>query len=162
MWRSLVLALVFLLSGMILGPVWAQQATESKEMDAVKQAMQKHDEALNKQDLAALMDTYASNANIVLMGTGPGEIWVGKQNIEETYKHFFKDFKAGSLKHDCLWSLGNQQDNVAWFSASCQMQDVGKKGKRSYVLNLSAMLIKEQAGWKFQMMHFSNLTAGKR
>jgi len=162
MWRSLVLALAFLLSGMILGPVWAQQATESKEMDAVKQAMQKHDEALNKQDLAALMDTYAANANIVLMGTGPGEIWVGKQNIEETYKHFFKDFKAGSLKHECPWSLSDQKDDVAWLAVSCQMQDIGKKGKRSYVLNLSAMLIKEQAGWKFQMMHFSNLTAGKR
>ena len=161
MWRSLVLALAFLLSGMILGPVWAQQATESKEMDAVKQAMQKHDEALNNQDLAALMDTYASNANIVLMGTGQGEIWVGKQNIEETYKHFFKDFKAGSFKHNCPWSLSDQKGDVAWLAVSCQMQDVGKKGKRSYVLNLSAMLIKEQAGWKFQMMHFSNLTAGK-
>ncbi len=131
-------------------------------MGAVKEAIQKHDEALNKQDLAALMATYASNPDIVLMGTGPGEVWVGKQNIEETYKHFFKDFKAGSLKHDCPWSLGNQQDNVAWFAASCQMQDIGTKGKRSYVLNLSAMLVLEQTGWKFQMMHFSNLTAGKR
>ena len=159
MWRSLVLA--FLLFGMTLGPVWAQQATEPKEKDAIKEAMQKHDEALNKQDLAALMDTYASNANIILMGTGPGEVWVGKQNIEEAYKHFFEDFKAGSLKHDCPWSMSDQKDNVAWLAASCQMQDVRKKGKRSYGLNLSAMLIKEQAGWKFQMMHFSNLTAGK-
>ena len=107
---------------MTLGPVWAQQATESKETAAIKEAIQKHDEALNKQDLAALMDTYASNADIVLMGTGPGEVWVGKQNIEDTYKHFFKDFKAGSLKHDCPWSMSDQKDNVAWFAASCQMR----------------------------------------
>ena len=159
MWRSLALA--FLLS-VTMGQVWAQQPTESKEMAAVKEAIQKHDEALNKQDLAALMDTYAANADIVLMGTGPGEVWVGKQNIEETYKHFFKDFKAGSLKHDCPWSMSDQKDNVAWLAVSCQMQDVGKKGKRSYVLNLSAMLIKEQAEWKFQMMHFSQLTSGGR
>ncbi|HYQ92853.1 MAG TPA: nuclear transport factor 2 family protein, partial [Candidatus Competibacteraceae bacterium] len=92
MWRSLALA--FLLS-VTVGPAWTQQATESKEMEAIKKTLQEHDEALNKQDLAALMDTYAANANILLMGTGPGEVWVGKQNIEETYKHFFKDFKAG-------------------------------------------------------------------
>ena len=41
------------------------------------------------------------------------------------------------------------------------MQDITLDGKtREYVLNVSAVLKQEKGGWKFQTLHFSNLTSG--
>jgi hypothetical protein len=41
------------------------------------------------------------------------------------------------------------------------MQDTTPDGKaREYALNVSAVLKKEKDGWKFQTLHFSNLTGG--
>jgi len=61
-----------------------------------------------------------------------------------------KDFKAGSLKHQCPDTSGGHDGNVAWLVASCNMQDttpdVGKPivvvnkagggGTRGYILSL--------------------------
>jgi hypothetical protein len=41
------------------------------------------------------------------------------------------------------------------------MQDITPDGKtREYVLNVSAVLKQEKGSWKFQTLHFSNLTPG--
>ena len=39
------------------------------------------------------------------------------------------------------------------------LQDAAQDGQaRDYVLNVSSVLVKEKAGWRFQTLHFSNLT----
>lgn len=140
-------------------------AAESKDSDKsreeVKAVLNQHDEAMNKHDLKALMMLYADSPGIVLMGTGPGEFWKGKAAVEEAYKQFFQDFKPGTFKHECPETSAGHDGNVAWMIASCNMQDVTPDGEtREYGLNVSSVLKKEKDGWKFQTLHFSNLTGG--
>ena len=139
----------------------AESKGGDKTREEVKAALNQHDEAMNKQDLKALMMLYADSSDIVLMGTGPGEFWKGKEAVENAYKQFFQDFKPGTFKHACPETSSGHDGNVAWLIASCDMQDVTPDGEtREYALNVSSVLKKEKDGWKFQTLHFSNLASG--
>ena len=158
-YRSLLAAT---LAWALTTPVWATQPPETdKVKEEVKAVLNQHDEAMDKQDLKALLALYADDPTIAMMGTGPGEFWKGKAEVKTAYQEFLKDFKAGSLKHACSDTSGGHQGDVAWLVASCNMEDTALDGqKREYVLNVSAVLKKEKDGWKFQTLHFSNLTGG--
>ncbi len=147
----------------LTAPAWAAQPPETdKVKEEIKAVLQQHDEAMDKQDLKALLSLYADDPAIAMVGTGPGEFWKGKAEVETAYKEFLKDFKAGSLKHQCPDISGGHQGDVAWLVASCNMQDVTPAGQtREYVLNVSAVLKQQKGSWKFQTLHFSNLTGGE-
>lgn len=128
-------------------------------IEDIKAVLRRHDEAINKKDMKAVIGLYADNSDVALMGTGPGEFWKGKDAVEETYKEFFKDLKAGSFKHECPDISAGYDGNVAWLAASCNMQDSAQDGQtREYVMNISGMLKKEKNGWRIQTLHFSGLT----
>ena len=154
------LLLAATLTCVLTAPTWAAESAKSDPViEEVRVALRQHDDALNKQDMKALMALYADNPDVVMMGTGPGEFWRGKTAVEETYKQFFQDFKAGTLQHQCPETAGGHDGNIAWLAASCNMKDSTPDGEsREYVLNVSAVLKKEKAGWRFQTLHFSNLT----
>lgn len=143
-------------------PVWAAQPAETDPVrEEIQAVLQKHDEALNKQDLKTLLSLYADDPKIAMMGTGPGEPWKGKAEIEAACQEFMKDFKAGSLQHQCPDTSGGHRGEVAWLVASCNMQDIALDGQtRQYGLNVSAVFEKQKDGWKIQTLHFSNLTSG--
>jgi len=141
----------------------ATQAPETgNSMEQIKAMLTQHDDAVNEHNLKGVMALFADDPAIVMMGTGPGEFWKGKADVESAYQQLFKDFKAGSLKHQCPDASIGHQGEFAWLIASCNMQDVSLDGsqKREYVLNVSAVLRKGKEGWKFQTLHFSNLTDG--
>lgn len=150
------------LASVLTMSAWAAQPAETDPVkEEVKAVLNQHDEAMGKQDIKALLSLYADDPTIAMMGTGPGEFWKGKAEVETAYKEFLKDFKAGSLKHQCPDTSGGHHGEVAWLVASCNMQDITPDGqKREYALNVSAVLKKEKGGWKFQTLHFSNLTSG--
>jgi uncharacterized protein (TIGR02246 family) len=148
------------LACVLAASAWAAQPAETDPVrEEVKAVLHQHDEAMDKQDVKALLSLYADDPTIAMMGTGPGEFWKGKAEIENAYQEFLKDFKAGSLKHECPDTSGGHHGDVAWLVASCNMRDTTPDGQaREYVLNVSAVLKKESGGWKFQTLHFSNLT----
>jgi len=92
------------------------------------------------------------------MGAGPGEKWVGKNEIGDAYKHFFQDFEKGSLTRDCFWKTGASSGDVAWLSSICKMGDSLKGGKREYGLNISAVFERQGGTWLTRSMRFSNPT----
>ena len=154
------LLLATILAGVLTTPAWAAEpAKPDPVIEEIRAVLRQHDEALNKQDMKALMALYADDPNVVVMGTGPGEFWKGKAVVEETYKQFFQDFKAGTLQHRCAETAGGHDGDVAWLIASCDMKDSAPDGEsREYGLNVSAVLKKGKTGWRFQTLHFSNLT----
>ncbi len=154
--------LVITISGVLSAAVLAAPPIETDNPgEAIKRVLNQHDVAMNKQDIKALMALYVDDPGIVLMGTGAGEVWKGKAAITEIYQQLFKDFKPGSLKHQCPEFSSGQEGDVAWLTASCTMQDAMTDGqRRDYVLNVSGVLKKEKMGWKFQIRHFSDLTSG--
>src|SRR4051794_26206900 len=66
----------------------AQDTKENPELEDVRALLKTHDEAMKRQDLAGIMATMAEKAAV--MGTGPGEIWAGPEEIKPAYEHFFQ------------------------------------------------------------------------
>ncbi|MGE0126596.1 MAG: nuclear transport factor 2 family protein [Blastocatellales bacterium] len=134
------------------------QTPDPNVVNEIVALLNKHDQALNQKDVDALMSLYTPGDTTVLMGTGPGEKWVGKEEIKDAYTHFFQDFDKGSLAHDCFWKTGASKGDVAWLSAICKMSDSMKGKKREFGLNISAVFEKQGGTWLIRSMHFSNLT----
>jgi ketosteroid isomerase-like protein len=157
--------LISVLGYALAAPTWATEAPKATESPAaakaseeLKAVLKQHHDALNKQDLKALLALYADSPNVAVMGTGPGEFWKGKAAVEDTYKHYFETFKPGSLSHECPEATGAEDGNGAWLMASCVMKDTDPDGQpREFGLNISAVLKKEKTGLRFQALHFSNL-----
>jgi ketosteroid isomerase-like protein len=133
---------------------------DPKIVEDVKATLAKHDKALNDKNLDALMATYSTDADTVLLGTGAGERFVGQQAIKEAYTEMLKDYDAGTLNTNCEWKSGGVDDagTTAWLAATCKAEDSLKNVKRDYVLNVSGALEKQNGEWKFVMLHMSNAT----
>ena len=58
------------------------------DLDQIRALLRAHDEAFTNQDLGEIMACMADKAAI--MGTGPGEIWSGPDEIKVAYQHFFE------------------------------------------------------------------------
>ena len=140
----------------------ASKTADPKDVDAVKEMLAKHDNALNDQNLDAVMDTFSKDPKVVLLGTGQGERFVGTEAIRNAYTEIFKDYDKGTLVTDCEWKTGGSEPGgkLAWMAATCNATDSVKGAKREYVLNVSAAAVKEDTAWRFLMLHMSNATSG--
>jgi uncharacterized protein (TIGR02246 family) len=139
-------------------------AEESKardaEVDKIRALLKAHDEAFTNHDLNGVMECLTEKAAI--MGTGPGEIWVGPEEIKGAYEHFFEGFDKGEQKFEYQFKIGDVGTNMGWLMASGNV--TGKKdGKEiAFPLNLSLTVVKDDDKWKIAAMHFSTLTEGEK
>lgn len=138
-------------------PVTAEQPNPA--VADVQALLQKHDAAMNAHDLDGVMATFSDHPTTLMLGTGPGEVWVGKAEITEAYRNFIADFEAGTATSDCGWQVIDVQSDTAWFAAMCQMSDSLEGNKREFAFNVSALLVREDAQWRLRMLHASNLIA---
>jgi ketosteroid isomerase-like protein len=135
-----------------------QNKPDPKMVEEVKAMLAKHDKALNEKNIEAVMSTFSTNPNTVMLGTGEGERFVGSQAIKEAYTEILKDYDPGTLISNCDWKTGETDaaGTSAWLAATCKLQDSMKNKKRDYVLNVSGALEKEGNDWRFVMLHMSN------
>ncbi len=138
----------------------AAQAQKNPNVTDLAALLQKHDDALNQHDLDAVMSVFAPTANTVVLGTGPGERWQGKDEIRSAYTEIFKDFDKGTSTRECDWRTGEVEGNTAWIASMCKFSDSKDGKKREYELNVSGVLRKISGKWYFQSLHYSNLTGG--
>ena len=127
-------------------------------VEEVRAVLQAHDKALSDKNLDAVMDTFSTDANTVVLGTGSEEKWVGPTEIRAAYTEILKDYDPNTLTANCDWKTGGVDDSgsMAWFAAICACKD-SKAGKpRAYNLNVSAGLEKQSGKWKFVVLHMSN------
>jgi ketosteroid isomerase-like protein len=131
---------------------------DPKMVEEVKAMLAKHDQALNEKNIEAVMSTFSTNSNTVVLGTGEGERFVGRQAIKEAYTEIFKDYDPGTLVSNCEWKTGETDaaGTSAWLAATCKLQDSMKNKRRDYVLNVSGALEKQGDSWRFVMLHMSN------
>lgn len=152
--------ILFLLFVLLAIPAMAQQPTDPT-VAGITALLEKHDTALKQHDVKIIGELFAAGPKTVLLGTGPGERWEGKDEIRSAYEHFMQDFDKGSLTPNCYWKSGGINGNTAWLGAMCKMSDSLKGKPREYELNVSAVLEKIDGKWLFRQMHFSNLTPGE-
>lgn len=152
------LIFVVLVSLALVSPCAAKQGDTNVNAD-VKAVVEQHNKAFNAQDLKGVMDTYASGPNVVLMGTGPGESYVGEEAIGGAYNQFFNRFDANTLSFKYDWGLAASRGNFAWFAVTTNMEGMAKNERKERAFNMSGTLEKVRGKWRIVSMHFSRLGA---
>jgi uncharacterized protein (TIGR02246 family) len=130
--------------------------------DDVKAVIEQHNKALNAQDLKGVMSIYSADPHTVLMGTGPGEAYVGDEAIGGAYDQIFTRFEANSLSFKYDWIASAIKGAFGWFAVATTMEGVVNKEKKERAFNMSGALIKEKGQWRIASMHFSRLGAEQK
>lgn len=159
--RASMLVLVVALCLALVSTCLATQE-DSKIMAEVKAVVEQHFKAFSAHDLKGVMDTYASDATTVLMGTGPGEAFVGEEAIGGAYSQFFTRFKANTINCKYDWICVGSTDNVVWFALTTTMEATVNNEKKEKAFNMSGTLLKEKGQWRFVSLHFSRLGAEQK
>ena len=140
----------------VAGTADAETSQANPELDQVRALLRAHDEAFTNQDLNGILACFTENAAI--MGSGPGEIWSGPDEIRVAYQHFFEGFNKGEQKFEYQFRIGGLTSEMGWMMTAGNVN--GKKvGKEfAFPLNLSLTVAKKEGKWLFAAMHFSTLT----
>ena len=156
--RTVVTALA-IATGVGIGPAQAEvdQPPDDALKAAVKALWQNQHKALDAHDTDGVLATYADSDDIMLMGTGPGEHWVGKEEVKDAYAHFMENFDPNTMEVQCGDGAGTSRGDVVWLTGVCQFNDKQKDQARQFVMNISAVLVKQGDDWRFHTMHFSHL-----
>ena len=149
-----VVLLITLGLGASVGLAYAQGSSTRAD---VVELLKKHDEALNQHNLAGVLALYAPSPKTVMLGTGPGEKFQGKEEIKAAYTEIFKDFDKGTLTPSCYWKDGGSSGNVVWGAAMCKLSDAKGEKQREYELNVSVVAEKQGGKWQSVLLHYSNL-----
>jgi uncharacterized protein (TIGR02246 family) len=135
----------------------AEEATEpNPEVVKIRALLKAHDEAMTNHDLSGVMKCLTDDAAI--MGTGPGEFWVGPEEIKIAYEHFFETFDKGAQVFEYQFRIGGVGTDMGWLMASGNVT-AKKDGKEfTFPLNISLTVAKKSEEWRIAAMHFSTLT----
>jgi uncharacterized protein (TIGR02246 family) len=157
--RSLLIVMLFSL--VLASPSLAKKGKvgADKSKTQIQAVLEQHNKAFNAQDLKGVMTMYSSDPNCVLMGTGPGEAYVGDEAIGAAYNQFFTRFEAGSLSFKPDWVASASKGNYAWFAVTTTMEGTVKQEKKERAFNFSGTLQKEKGKWRIVSFHFSRLGA---
>jgi ketosteroid isomerase-like protein len=126
------------------------------DLDQIRELLRAHDEAFTNQNLDGVMACFTEKAAI--MGSGPGEIWSGPDEIKVAYQHFFDGFDKGAQKFEYQFRIGGLTSEMGWMMTAGNVS--GKKGGKEFAfpLNLSLTVAKTAGKWLVAAMHFSTLT----
>ena len=134
----------------------AQDKADNPALEPIRALLKAHDDAMTNHDLKGVMATLSEKASI--MGTGPGEMWVGPEEIKDAYEHFFQGYDKGQQEFEYKFKHGGLGSDMGWLMASGNIK-AKKDGKAIlFPLNVSLTVAKAGGQWKIASMHFSTLT----
>jgi ketosteroid isomerase-like protein len=142
-----------------LAPTTDAEERANPELDQVRALLQAHDEAFTNQDLDGVMACFTQKAAI--MGSGPGEIWSGPDEIKVAYQHFFDGFDKGEQKFEYQFRIGGLGSEMGWMMTAGNVNGKKDGNEFAFPLNLSLTVVKVAGKWLVAAMHFSTLTGGK-
>lgn len=152
----------------IAAPALAQTKAKAKpavvgvnkeSLDSLKALHDAYFNAFSKHDTAAVLALFAPNA--VVIGTGPGEIWGGHDEIGQAHKNFFQGFDPGKHESESLFRDGNVVGDMAWALSMSKVKFTKGADVTEFGLNVSMVFEKTGGKWMIRAMHFSNLTAAQ-
>ena len=134
----------------------AQDKADNPALEPIRALLKAHDDAMTNHDLKGVMATLSEKASI--MGTGPGEMWVGPEEIKDAYEHFFQGYDKGQQEFEYKFKHGGLSADMGWLMASGNIK-AKKDGKPIlFPINVSLTVAKAGGEWKIASMHFSTLT----
>ena len=141
-----------------VAPTADAQASEgtNPDLDQIRALLRAHDEAFTNHDLNGVMACLTEKAAI--MGTGPGEVWSGPDEIKVAYEHFFEGFDKGEQKFEYQFKIGGVTSEMGWLMTAGNVNGKKDGNELAFPLNLSLTVAKKEGKWLIAAMHFSTLT----
>lgn len=137
------------------------EETKSKnpELEKIRAVLKAHDDAMTSHNLEGVLAVLAPKA--VIIGTGPGEVWSGPEEIKDAYEHFFQGYDKGQQDFTYHVKFGELSAEMGWLVASGEVK--GKKDGKDFAFGMNISLTVSKAGgdWKIAALHFSTLTSDK-
>lgn len=136
-------------------PLFGQaNPANAASVEALKALLDAYMKAFSAHDTPAVIKLFAPNA--IMVGTGPGEIWGGPEEISAAHKNFFQLFDPGKQKHESLFRDGHVMGDMAWLVAMSQVSFIKGTQVTEFGLNTSAVFEKTGGGWLIRALHLSN------
>jgi ketosteroid isomerase-like protein len=158
--REVTTAGVASIAAAVSGPLVASaqtSAAENPELEPIRALLDAHDAAFANHDLDGVMASFSEKATI--MGSGPGEIWSGPEEIKAAHLHFFEGFEIGELNFEYEFSIGEVTSDMGWMMTSGNVNG-NKDGKEfTFPVNISLTVTKDGGKWLIAALHFSTLTS---
>lgn len=126
-------------------------------IDALKELHDAYFKAFSAHDMDGVLALFAPNA--IILGTGPGEIWGGPEEIGEAHRNFFQAFDPGKQEAEVLFRSGNVMGGMAWVTSVSKVRFTKETGVTEFGLNKLVVFERTGGKWLIRAMHFSNLTA---
>jgi uncharacterized protein (TIGR02246 family) len=139
--------------------VTAPKEDGGKTYEAVFSAFKGYIKAFQEKDIDGVMSVFSEDPNTVMMGTGPDEIWVGKEDIRMAHEAFLADFEKTSTEQTLVSVAANGK--VAWMTGYIEETKQNTDTTDTAHINLSLVFEQEGDTWYITVMHFSNLTGPK-
>src|SRR5215469_1106389 len=129
---------------------------ENPELEPIRALLRAYDTAFTNHDLSGVTATLSDKAAI--MGSGPGEIWSGADEIKAAHQKLFEGFDAKQQSFDYEFNIGQVMSDAAWMLTSGNVS--GKKGGEEFTfpVNISLIATKQGGKWLIAAMHFSTVT----
>ena len=85
--------------GVAVAPTADAQSSKAAnpELEQIRALLRAHDEARTNHDVNGITSCLTEKGAI--MGSGPGEVWSGPDEIKVAYEHFFEGFDKGEQKY---------------------------------------------------------------
>jgi ketosteroid isomerase-like protein len=95
------------------------------------------------------------------MGTGPGELYQGREGVTAAYAKIFERFDKGALQFETVALAAGSHGDAAWFAATKKISGKFKNETREIGMNLSGTAVREKGGLRFVVLHHSFPKAGQ-
>jgi uncharacterized protein (TIGR02246 family) len=133
-------------------------AQANPDLEKLKALLDSYTKAFSAHDLEGVLKHFAPNA--VVIGTGPGEIWGGPEEIGEAHKNFFQVFDKGKQSAEQLFRDGHIIGGMAWLLSMTKMTITKGDKTSDFGLNSSVVFERQGAEWQVRVMHISNVAGG--
>ena len=138
-------------------PAASAQAAEDEnpDLEPIRALLDAHDLAFANHDLDGVMACLSEKAAV--MGSGPGEIWSGPDEIKAAHQHLFERFDFGELNFEYEFNIGEVKSDLGWMLTSGNVN--GKKDGKEFTfpINISLTVTKDGGKWLIAAMHYSIL-----
>ena len=152
----LLIVMVVCLAAVNVG--YAAEPSDTEK--AITAAAQEYLEAFAARDVEGCLAAFAPGKKTVLMGTGPGERWVGAKEIGMAHKEMFKVSEKETFERK--WSLVSARARIAWTASETIITNVVNGEERKFAINSSAVWVLRNDKWQIALMHVSNLTGPEK
>ena len=158
--REAILAGVAGIAGAVAVPPPASAQTsvgENPELAPIRALLDAHDAAFANHDLDGVMATMSEKAAI--MGSGPGEIWSGPDEIKAAHQQLFEGFDYGEQNFEYEFDIGEVSADRGWMMTSGNVSGKKDGTEFTFPINISLSVTKDGEKWLIAAMHFSTLTS---